>query len=65
MAKTKIFLDAEFTGLHKLTTLISIALVAENGKAFYAEFTDYDEMQVDEFVQTQILNKLQLGDYNF
>ena len=36
----KIFFDTEFTGLHKNTTLISIGLVAENGKKFYAEFND-------------------------
>ena len=41
----KVWFDTEFTGLHKNTTLISIGLVTENGKTFYAEFTDYDESQ--------------------
>ena len=38
MERTKIFLDTEFTGLHKNTTLISIGLVSECWGAFY----DYD-----------------------
>jgi hypothetical protein len=41
MSKTKIFFDTEFTGLHQGTTLISIGLISECGKTFYAEFTDY------------------------
>jgi hypothetical protein len=39
MSKTKIFFDTEFTGLHQGTTLISIGLISECGKTFYAEFT--------------------------
>ena len=39
----KIFFDTEFTGLKKDTTLISIGLVSETGKSFYAELTDFDE----------------------
>lgn len=42
----KIFLDTEFTGLHQKTTLISLALVAESGEEFYAEFNDYDKTQL-------------------
>lgn len=38
-----IFFDTEFTGLRKDTTLISIGMIAENGKTFYAELTDYNE----------------------
>ena len=41
MAKKKIFFDLEFTGLHKLTTAISVGLVCEDGKKFYAECTDF------------------------
>ena len=43
---TKIFFDTEFTGLHQKTTLISIGLVSEDGREFYAELTDYDKSQV-------------------
>ena len=53
-----IFLDTEFTGLHKNTTLISLGLVSECGKAFYAEFTDYDKSQVDDWLQDNVLGNL-------
>lgn len=56
---TKIFFDTEFTGLHKNTTLISIGLVAEDGKTFYAEFNDYDQTQVDEWIQENVIDNLQ------
>ena len=46
--KTKIFFDMEFTGLHQKTTLISIGLIAEDGRTFYAEFNDYDKSQLDD-----------------
>jgi len=55
---TKIFFDTEFTGLHQKTTLISIGLVSECGKTFYAEFTDYDESQVDGWIMENVISKL-------
>ncbi len=51
----KLFFDTEFTGLHKGTTLVSIGIVAENGKRFYAEFSDYDEIQCDEWIKENVL----------
>lgn len=51
----KIFLDFEFTGLHKYTTPVSLALVAENGQEFYAEFTDYDKDQAGGWIRENIL----------
>jgi len=65
MAKTKIFLDMEFTGLHKLTTPVSIALVSENGREYYAEFTDYDKLQVDDFIAQMVIKNLTLDEYVF
>lgn len=56
--KTKIFFDCEFTGLHQKTTLISIGLVSECGKTFYAEFTDYNKLQVDEWLQKNVIDNL-------
>jgi hypothetical protein len=53
---TKLFLDTEFTGLHQNTTLISLALVAETGEEFYAEFTDYDQSQVDLWIETHVVS---------
>lgn len=55
----KVFFDTEFTGLHQQTTLISIGCVAENERQFYAEFTDYDQSQVDEWIVNNVLSHLQ------
>ena len=54
----KIFFDTEFTGLHKNTTLISIGLVDENGRTFYAEFLGYDGNQVDNWIKENVINNL-------
>ena len=54
----KIFFDTEFTGLHKNTTLISIGLVDENERTFYAEFSDYDESQCDEWIKEHVIDNL-------
>jgi len=56
----KVFLDTEFTGLHQNTTLISLALVAENGEEFYAEFIDYNQDQITPWIQDNVLTKLEL-----
>ena len=57
----RIFLDTEFTGLHAKTTLISIGLVADNGSKFYAELTDYDESQIDDWLRDNVISGLRLG----
>ena len=54
----KIFFDTEFTGLHKNTTLISIGLVDENGRTFYAEFLDYNESVCDEWIKNNVIQHL-------
>lgn len=64
MTKTRIFLDTEFTGLHQKTTLISIGLISECGRQFYAELTDYDKTQIDEWLQENVINNLYLDGYN-
>ena len=60
MSKTKIFFDTEFTDLHQNTTLISIGLISETGQTFYAELTDYDKSQIDEWLQTNVIDNLTL-----
>jgi hypothetical protein len=55
MPATRLFLDTEFTGLHQGTTLISLALSAEDGREFYAEFSDYDEGQCDDWIATHVI----------
>lgn len=56
----KIFLDTEFTGLHQNTTLISLALVAETGEEFYAEFTDYNKECIDNYLEINVIANLSL-----
>jgi hypothetical protein len=53
-----IFYDTEFTGLHKGTTLISIGLVDEMGRKFYAEFTDYDKSQINDWILENVIEHL-------
>lgn len=50
-----LYFDTEFTGLHAGTTLVSIGIVAENGKKFYAEFSDYDERQCNDWIKENVL----------
>lgn len=54
---TNIYFDTEFTGLHQNTTLISLGLVS-NDSYFYAEFTDYDSSQCDDWIKENVLSKL-------
>jgi hypothetical protein len=55
---TKLFFDTEFTGLHKNTTLISIGIVSECGKSFYAELNDYDKDQIDDWIKNNVIKNL-------
>ena len=64
MKRTKVFLDTEFTGLRKKTTLISIGLVSGE-KTFYAEFTDYDEKQVGSWLKENVIDKLELNENEY
>ena len=57
----KLFFDTEFTGLHKDTTLISIGIIAENGKKFYAEFGDYAIEQCDEWIQKNVIANMEFN----
>jgi len=57
---TKIYYDAEFTGLHRNSTFISLGMVSESGNTFYAEFTDYDRYYVTDWIQDNVIANLQL-----
>ena len=59
---TKIFFDTKYTGKHKNTTLISIGLISECGKTFYAELTNYNKSQVDDWAMAGTIDKLKLQD---
>ena len=54
----KIFFDTEFTGLHQHTTLISIGLVSEDGRSFYAESLFYDPLQLTPWINTNVISNL-------
>ncbi len=58
----KLFLDTEFTGLHQATTLISIALYADENNYFYAELNDYDKGQVTPWIEENVISKLEFND---
>lgn len=55
----KIILDCEFTQLNASAKLISLALVAEDGRELYVELTDsYDLADCSEFVIEHVLPQL-------
>lgn len=54
----KLFFDTEFSGMLKDTTLISIGVVDEDGRSFYAEFGDFNDRQVDEWILANVVEKL-------
>lgn len=62
----KVFFDTEFTGLSKDTTLISLGMISENGRTFYAEFNDYNKKQVDDWIKENVITHLRFGsDYSW
>lgn len=61
--KLKVYYDAEFTGLTKDASLISIGLMTSEGNYFYAEFNDYDT-NVSEWIQNNVINNLILTNEN-
>ena len=53
-----IYVDTEFTLLSKNGTLISIGCVNEDGHTFYAELTDYDKSQVNDWLKENVIANL-------
>lgn len=51
----KLFFDMEFTGLHKNTTPISLGVASEDGRKFYAIFSDFDKTQCDEWIMNNVI----------
>ena len=61
----RLFLDCEFTQLSATAKLISLALVAENGREFYVEFLDtWREEDCSDFVKEIVLPQLSGGSYS-
>lgn len=60
----RLFLDSEFTELTAAAKLISLALVAENGREFYVELLDTWRVEdCSEFVKEIVLPQLWGGSY--
>ncbi len=58
----KLYLDCEFTQLSPVAKLISLALVAENGKEFYLELLDtWGTQDCSDFVIEIVLPQLWHG----
>lgn len=53
-----IFFDTEFTGLQQNTSLISLALVAEDGRALYIESNNFDRTLVDDWIAQNVIDSL-------
>lgn len=59
-----VFLDCEFTRLSAAAKLISLALVAEDGREFYVELLDtWEEEDCSDFVKEIVLPQLWGGSY--
>lgn len=60
----RVFLDCEFTKLSAAAKLISLALVAEDGREFYVELLDtWQEEDCSDFVKEIVLPQLWGGSY--
>lgn len=53
-----IFFDSEFTDLSASASLISAGFVAETGEEFYAELSDFNEGDCNDFVKATVLPML-------
>ncbi|MNG01138.1 3'-5' exoribonuclease [compost metagenome] len=61
----RLFLDCEFTLLSSAAKLISLALVAEDGREFYVELLDaWREEDCSDFVKEIVLPQLWGGSYS-
>lgn len=54
----KLYFDTEFTGLTKDAELISIGIIDEDGRSFYAEFSDFHVNKCSDWVKQNVIAKL-------
>ena len=57
-----VFIDAEFTGEHARTTLISLGAVTYEGDEIYFALNDYDPAQVTEWIAENVLAHIDPGE---
>lgn len=62
MKTKKVYFDTEFTGLHQGTSLISIGLITEKGKEFYAECNDYNLLECNDWIMDNVIVNLVFKD---
>ena len=55
-----VYFDTEFTGLRQGTTLLSIGMVTDDNRSFYAVSCQYDRNQVDEWIRENVMPRLYL-----
>ena len=58
MKKVKYFFDTEFIESASGIELVSIGIVSEDGRTFYAETAQFDERNADGWVKENVLSKL-------
>lgn len=57
-----LFLDTEFTGLTRHARILSIALVADTGEEFYAEFNDVAPEEINDWVRDHVFPRFEFND---
>jgi len=55
----KYFIDTEFIDCEQVIDLISLGVVAEDGREFYAISTEFDPAQANTFVRTVVIPQLE------
>ena len=58
MDKLKYFYDTEFIEWAGGIELVSIGMVCEDGRTFYAENSAFDERHADQWVEDNVLSQL-------
>lgn len=52
---TLVFMDTEFTDLSSSGSLISAGFITENGEEYYAQLSDFNERDCNDFVKVHVL----------
>ena len=62
MKTINLYFDFEFTSLSPDAQPISLGIVSDDNKSFYAEFSDFDINRCDDWVKENVVSKLQIKD---
>lgn len=54
----KLFFDTEFTGLTQSANLLSIGIIDENDRMFYAEFSYSRDLNLDEWIVNNVISNM-------